>query len=66
MEGFLDVIQNFFNNFLIFNINGINGIIYFLKNNIIFFLVLSCIFYMIYLELQIQSYDFVDDERRII
>lgn len=66
MEGFFEAIKNFFMNFLIFNINGINSIIYFLKNNIIFFLVLACIFYMIYLELQNQSYEYVDDERRII
>lgn len=62
----MEAIQSFFHTFMIFNINAVYSILFFLKHNYFFIAVLIAIGYMVYQELKIENYNYVDDERRII
>lgn len=62
----MEAVRNFFHTFLVFNINAVYSILFFLKHNYFFIFVLLAIGYMVYQELEIESYNYVDDERRMI
>lgn len=62
----MDAVLNFLHSFVVFNINAVYTILFFLKNNYFFILVLIAIGYMVYQELKIDNYNYVDDERRMI
>lgn len=59
-------IIDIFSNFGTIHINGIYSIIYFLTNNIFFFVVILSIYYLIKLDMEYSSEDFVNDERSVI
>lgn len=61
-----EAFQNFLHAFGVFNANAFFSIVYFLKNNFFFIFVLFAIGYMVMQELKTDSYNYVNDERRMI
>lgn len=62
----MEQLGQFLNTFAIFHINAFYAILYFLKDNFFFMFVLFAIGYMIVEELKSESYQYVNDNRRII
>lgn len=62
----LDTIKAYIDIFIVFHVNAFYSIGYFLKNNFFFIFVLFAIMYLVYQELRVEAYNYVDDERRII
>ena len=61
----MDAIQTILHSFLIFHINAIYAIGYFLKNNFFFLFVLAAVGYMVLEELRTNDDKYVHDERRM-
>lgn len=62
----LEFINNFLQTFVFINVNAFYTIVYFFKHNFFFIIVLLAIVYMIYEELKMESFNYVDDERKIV
>ena len=60
------MIEEILANFGVVHANAFYSILYFLMNNMFFFVVIAAIVYLVKLDLEYGSEDFVQDERSII